>query len=55
MRLVQWRMKWLIKHITVHQLLLYIDSIVIQNPTLRQAPNRCAACKKAQLDNGIVN
>jgi len=39
-RLAQWRVKWLIEHFTSHQLLWYIDSFVLRNPPLRQAPNR---------------
>jgi len=41
-RLAQWRVKWLIEHSTSHQLLWCIDSFVLRNPLLRQAPNRCA-------------
>ena len=40
-RLTQWRVKWLIEHSTSHQLLWCIDSFVLRNPPLRQAPNRC--------------
>lgn len=32
-----------IEHSTSHQLLWCIDSFVLQNPPLRQAPNRYAA------------
>jgi hypothetical protein len=39
-RLAQWRVKLLIEHFTSHQLLWYIDSFVLRNPPLRQAPNR---------------
>ena len=39
-RLAQWRVKWLIEHSTSHQLLWCIDSLVLRNPPLRQAPNR---------------
>ncbi len=39
-RLAQWRVTWLIEHSTSHQLLWCIDSIVLRNPPLRQAPNR---------------
>jgi len=39
-RLAQWRGKWLIEHSTSHQLLWFIDSFVLRNPPLRQAPNR---------------
>ena len=39
-RLAQWRVQWLIEHSTSHQLMLYIDSFVLRNPPLRQAPKR---------------
>ena len=39
-RLAQWRVKWLIEHSTSHQLLWCVDSYVLRNPPLRQAPNR---------------
>jgi len=39
-RLAQWRLKWLIEHSTSHQLLWCIDSLVLRNPPLRQAPKR---------------
>jgi hypothetical protein len=37
-RLAQWRVKWLIEHSTSHQLLWLVDSFVLRNPPLRQAP-----------------
>ena len=37
------RVQWLFEHSTSHQLLWCIDSFVLQNPPLRQAPNRYAA------------
>jgi hypothetical protein len=40
-RLAQWRVNWLIEHPTSHQLLWCIDSFVLRNPPLRQAPKRC--------------
>lgn len=40
-RLAQWRVQWLIEHSTSHQILWYIDSLVLRNPPLRQAPKRC--------------
>ena len=56
MRLAQWRVKWLIEHSTSHQLLWCIDSCVLRNPPLRQAPNRCAqAAEKLTVDNWTVN
>jgi len=39
-RLAQWLVLWLIEHSTSHQLLRYIDSFVLRNPPLRQAPGR---------------
>jgi len=39
-RLAQWRVMWLIEHSTSHQLLWCIDSFVLRNPPLRQAPKR---------------
>jgi hypothetical protein len=39
-RLAQWRVMWLIEHSTSHQLLWCIDSEVLRNPPLRQAPKR---------------
>jgi hypothetical protein len=44
-RLAQWRVKWLIQHSTSHQLLWCIDSFVLRNPPLRQAPKRQAVKK----------
>jgi len=41
-RLAQWRVTWLIEHSTSHQLLWCLDSFVLRNPPLRQAPKRCA-------------
>jgi hypothetical protein len=45
-RLAQWRVKWLIEHSTSHQHLWCIDSFVLRNPPLRQAPKRCSAFKE---------
>jgi hypothetical protein len=39
-RLAQWLVSWLIEYSTSHQLLWYIDSFVLLNPPLRQAPKR---------------
>ena len=41
-RLAQWRVTWLNEHSTSHQLLWCIDSFVLRNPPLRQAPKRYA-------------
>jgi len=48
-RLAQWRVMWLIEHSTSHQLLWCIDSLVLRNPPLRQAPKRCASFLRQQL------
>jgi len=40
--LAQWRVQWLIEQSTSHQLLWCIDSFVLRNPPLRQAPKRYA-------------
>jgi hypothetical protein len=42
-RLAQWRLTWLIEHSTSHQHLWCIDSFVLRNPPLRQAPKRYTA------------
>jgi len=39
-RLAQWRVKWFIEHSTLHPHLWCIDSLVLRNPPLRQAPKR---------------
>lgn len=38
--MAQWWVTWLIEHSTSHQLFCFIYSFVLQNPSLRQAPNR---------------
>ena len=48
-RLAQWRVTWLIEHSTSHQLLWCIDSFVLRNPPLRQAPNRWAQFKRTTV------
>ena len=45
-RLAQWRVTWLIEHSTSHQLLWCIDSFVLRNPPLRQAPKRYLQAEK---------
>jgi len=45
-RLAQWRVTWLIGHSTSHQLLWCIDSFVLRNPPLRQAPKRYGSAAK---------
>ena len=47
-RLAQWRVKWLIEHSTSHQLLWFINSFVLRNPPLRQAPKRWQQAEKKQ-------
>ena len=44
-RLAQWRVKWLIELSTSNQLLWCIDSFVLRNPPLRQAPKRYGQVK----------
>jgi hypothetical protein len=34
------RVQWLIEHSTSHQILWYVDSLVLRNPLLRQAAKR---------------
>ena len=36
------RVQWLIEHSTSHQILWYVDSLVLRNPLLRKAANRYA-------------
>jgi hypothetical protein len=42
-RLAQWRVQWLIELSTPHQFLWNVDSFVLRNPPLRQAPKRCTS------------
>ena len=44
-RLAKKRVQWLIEHSTSHQLLCWVDSFVLRNPLLRQAPKRQAVKK----------
>ena len=48
-RLAQWRVTWLIEHSTSHQLLWCIDSFVLRNPPLRQAPKRQTVQKPSPI------
>ena len=48
-RLAQWRVTWLIEHSTSHQLLWCIDSFVLRNPPLRQAPNVMRHCSERHM------
>ena len=50
-RLAQWRVMWLIEHSTSHQLLWCIDSFVLRNPPLRQAPKRYKQAIKTNRPN----
>jgi hypothetical protein len=34
------RVQWLIEHSALHQILWYVDSLVLRNPPLRQAAKR---------------
>jgi hypothetical protein len=40
------RVQWLIEHSTSHQILWYVDSLVLRNPLLRKAANRCTPFEK---------
>jgi hypothetical protein len=40
------RVQWLIEHSTSHQLLWYVDSLVLRNPLLRKAAKRCGAIRR---------
>ena len=40
-RLAKKRVQWLIEHSTSYQILCWVDSLVLRNPLLRQAPKRC--------------
>lgn len=48
-RLAKKRVQWLIEHSTSYQLLCWVDSLVLRNPLLRQAPKRHTVQKL--LDN----
>jgi len=50
-RLAQWRVTWLIEHSASHQLLWCIDSFVLRNPPLRQAPKRYQQTVKTHSAN----
>ena len=39
------RVQWLIEHSTSHQILWYVDSLVLRNPLLRKAAKRQAVKK----------
>jgi len=39
-RLAKKRVQWLIEHSASYQHLCWVDSLVLRNPLLRQAPNR---------------
>ena len=38
------RVQWLIEHSSSHQLLWYVDNLVLRNPLLRKAANRYLIC-----------
>ena len=40
------RVQWLIEHSTSHQILWYVDSLVLRNPLLRKAAKRCVQAEK---------
>ena len=43
-RLAKKRVQWLNEHSTSYQILWWVDSLVLRNPLLRQAPKRYAQC-----------
>ena len=43
-RLAQWRVQWLKQGSTSHQILWCVDSLVLRNQPLRQAPKRYRSC-----------
>ena len=53
-RLAQWRVKWLIEHSASHQLLWWLDSFVLRNPPLRQAPNRYQKFRKIKYSEIVL-
>jgi NAD(P)H-dependent FMN reductase len=48
-RLAQWLVQWLKQGSTSHQTLWCVDSLVLRNQPLRQAPKRYRAFKKDEL------
>ena len=42
-RLAKKRVQWLIEHSTSYQLLCWVETLVLRNPLLRQAPKRYAS------------
>jgi hypothetical protein len=54
-RLAQWRVQWLIEHSISHQLLWCIDSLVLRNPPLRQAPNRYVSAKRTTQEIEFID
>jgi len=36
--------QWFFEHSTSYQILCWVDSLMLRNPLLRQAPNRYASC-----------
>ena len=52
-RLAQWQVMWLIEHSTSHKPLWCIDSFVLRNPPLRQAPNRCGEIRSAPFATSV--
>jgi len=53
-RLAQWRVTWLIEYSTSHQLLWCIDSFVLRNPPLHQAPKRYQQFKNSLADLNLT-
>ena len=52
------RVHWLIEHSTSHQILWYVNSLVLRNPLLRKAEKRyilCWATRHAHTTNKCLN
>ncbi len=50
-RLAQWRVQWLIEHSTSHQILWYVDSLVLRNPP--PSPSRKPMQERPRLNTNM--
>ena len=48
------RVQWLIQHSATHQILWYVDSLVLRNPLLRKAAKRWQTFWKIVLQTTIT-
>jgi hypothetical protein len=53
-RLAKKRVQWLIEHSTSYQLLCWVESFVLRNPLLRQAPKRYASCHETAKNKKTI-